>query len=107
MVSGALGVAVVGSLVTSLYKSGLEGSLSGLPEPARDAAGESIGAAAAIAGQLPPEAGARLAAAAGDAFVHAMGIGLLAAAALSLLAAVLVARGMPVRQPASSRSPVR
>ena len=107
MVSGALGVAVVGSLVNSLYKSDLEDSLRTLPAPARDAAGESIGAATAIAGQLPPEAGTRLAAAASDAFVQAMGIGLGVAAALSLLAAMLVARGMPARQPGSPTSPVR
>ena len=57
MVSGALGVAVVGSLVNSLYANDVEPALSGLPAPAREAAGESIGAANAVAAELPPEAG--------------------------------------------------
>ena len=91
MVSGALGVAVVGSLVNSLYANDVEPALSGLPGPAREAASESIGAADAVAGQLPPEAGSTLLAAAGDAFVDAMATGLVVAAALSAGAAVLVA----------------
>src|SRR5829696_3131222 len=72
MVSGALGVAVVGSLVNSLYEDELEPALSGLPPAAHEAAAESIGAANAVAGQLPPEAGSPLLASAGDAFVNAM-----------------------------------
>ena len=98
MVAGALGVAIVGSLVNSIYKSDVESSLRGLPAPARDAAGESIGAASAIAGQLPPAAGSRLLSSAGDAFVGAMGPGLVVAAALSAVAAVLVALVLPGRR---------
>src|SRR5918999_586697 len=60
MVAGALGVAVVGSLVNSLYANDVESTLSGLPAPAREAATESIGAANAIASQLPPDAGSAL-----------------------------------------------
>jgi len=92
MVSGALGVAVVGSFVNSLYANDVAPALSDLPAPAREAAGESIGAANAIAGQLPPEAGSTLLASASDAFVDAMATGLMVAAALSAAAAVLVAR---------------
>jgi Flp pilus assembly protein TadG len=86
MVSGALGVAVIGSLVTSLYSSDLESA--GVPEPAQ----ESVGAASAIAAQLPVEAGARLTAVAGEAFSDAMGAGMLIAAGLAALGAVLAAR---------------
>jgi EmrB/QacA subfamily drug resistance transporter len=92
MVSGALGVAVVGSLVNSLYADDVEPALAGLPAPAREAAGESIGAADAVAGQLPPEPATALLTAAGDAFVDAMATGLVVAAALSACAAVLAAR---------------
>jgi MFS transporter, DHA2 family, multidrug resistance protein len=98
MVSGALGVAVVGSLVNSLYADDIAPALSGLPAPARDAAAESIGAATAIAGQLPPEAGSTLLASAADAFVDAMATGLVVAAALSAAAAVLVVRVLPRRR---------
>jgi hypothetical protein len=95
MVSGALGVAIVGSLVNSLYEHDLEPSLGGLPGPAREAAGESVGAASAIAQQLPPEPGAALMGAAGDAFVGAMGTGLGVAAGMSLLTAAIVLRALP------------
>ena len=56
MVSGALGVAVVGSLVSSLYSTDVEGSLDALPADAQAAAESSVGAASAIAAQLPPNA---------------------------------------------------
>jgi EmrB/QacA subfamily drug resistance transporter len=99
MVSGALGVAVIGSLVSSLYASDVESSLGGLPEPAQAGAEDSVGAASAIAAQLPPEAGSGLLAAAGDAFTNAMGVSLLVAAGLAAGAAVLVARFLPDREP--------
>ena len=86
MVAGALGVAVIGSLVSSLYTSDLEAA--GATGPAA----ESIGAASAIAAQLPPDQGASLLATAGEAFSDAMGTGMLVGAALSAAAAVLVAR---------------
>ena len=92
MVSGALGVAIVGSLVSSLYERDLEPALRGLPAPARAAAGESIGAAGAVAGRLPQDAGGSLVASAADAFTGAMGAGLAAAGALAVAAAVVVAR---------------
>jgi EmrB/QacA subfamily drug resistance transporter len=97
MVSGALGVAVVGSLVNSLYAEKVGDSLGALPAPAQGAAEESIGAAATIAGQLPPEARNGVLSSAGDAFTHAMGIGLTVSAALSLVAAVSVARWLPAK----------
>jgi MFS transporter, DHA2 family, multidrug resistance protein len=86
MVSGALGVAVIGSLVSSLYSSDLE--RAGVPEPAR----ESVGAASAIAAQFPGDAGSRLMAVAGEAFSDAMGTGMLIAAGLAALGAALAAR---------------
>jgi hypothetical protein len=101
MVAGALGVAVIGSLVNSLYQHDLDGDLHGLPPAARDAASESIGAAGAVAGQLPPEAGSSLLATAADAFTGAMGIGMVVAGALSIAAAVLVARVLPSKRAAT------
>jgi EmrB/QacA subfamily drug resistance transporter len=97
MVSGALGVAVIGSLVSSVYSSDVEGSLAALPEGARAAAEDSVGAASAIAAELPADAGASLLAAASDAFTNAMGVGLVVAAALALAAAGAVVRFLPAR----------
>ena len=98
MVSGALGVAVIGSLVSSLYSNDVEGSLGALPPQAQAAAEDSIGAAAAIAAQLPPEAASGLLTTTGDAFTQAMGLGLLVAAAFAATAAVIVLRFLPARE---------
>jgi EmrB/QacA subfamily drug resistance transporter len=103
MVSGALGVAVVGSLVNSLYSDDVAGSL---PARAPEEATESIGATAAAAAQAPPEIAAGVLSQAGDAFTSAMGIGLTVSAALALGAAVLVARLLP-SQPTGAGAPAR
>jgi EmrB/QacA subfamily drug resistance transporter len=95
MVSGALGVAVVGSLVSSLYSREVEGSLPGLPPEAQARAGDSVGAASAIAAQLPTDLATSVLATAGDAFTQAMGVGLLVAAALAGATALIVARCLP------------
>jgi hypothetical protein len=98
MVSGALGVAIIGSLVSSLYSNKVEGSLGALPPPLQTQAEDSIGAANAIAAQLPPQAASDLLATTGDAFTQAMGIGLAVGAALVAAAAVLVLRLLPARE---------
>ena len=98
MVSGALGVAIVGSLVSSLYSRDLDGALGGLPAQAQAQASDSAGAAGAIAAQLPPEAAAGVLSITGDAFTNAMGIGLLVAAALAAGMAVVVLRFLPARE---------
>ena len=56
MVAGALGVAVAGSLISTSYAGRLEEATSALPAPAADAAADSVGGAAAVAAQLPPQA---------------------------------------------------
>jgi hypothetical protein len=101
MVSGALGVAVIGSLVSSLYSRDVDGSLGGLPPEAQAAAEDSIGAASAIAAQLPPDAASGVLATTGEAFTQAMGVGLLIGAVLAALAAVVVVRFLPAREHAA------
>jgi EmrB/QacA subfamily drug resistance transporter len=98
MVSGALGVAIIGSLVSSLYSNKVEGSLGALPTPLQTQAEDSIGAASAIGAQLPPHAASDLLATTGDAFTQAMGIGLAVGAALVAATAVLVLRFLPARE---------
>ena len=99
MISGALGVAVIGSLVGSLYTNDLEGSLGALPVEAQARAENSVGAASAIAAQPPPDEASGLLATTGDAFTQAMGTGLLVAAALAAATAVVVLRFLPAREP--------
>jgi len=95
MVSGALGVAIIGSLINSLYANDVGDSLGGLPPGARATAEDSVGAAHAAAAQLPPDAASGVLSAAGDAFTHAMGIGLTVGAALAAAMALLVVRLLP------------
>ena len=78
-VGGALGVAVIGSIVGTAYSRGVSDA------PA--AAGESIGAAHAAAERVGGAAGRELADTAGRAFTDALGIGLTAAAAIAVAGA--------------------
>ena len=96
-VAGALGVAIVGSLVTSLYGSRIEDVTAALPPDSAEAASDSVGGAVAVAEQLPGDAGASLAQAATVAYTDALGLGLLAAAAASFVGVALVLRFLPAR----------
>ncbi|MDV9169083.1 DHA2 family efflux MFS transporter permease subunit [Streptomyces sp. W16] len=85
----ALGVAVIGSLLSGTYRSELSDKLgSAVPGPA----GESVGSALQVAQQLPGSAGTKLAEAAREAFVSGMhpamftGAGVAAAGILVALA---------------------
>jgi MFS transporter, DHA2 family, multidrug resistance protein len=70
-VGGALGVAILGSLLAAVYRGQIGDAVAGLPEPARAAASESISGAYGVAAQAGP-AGPALVDAANGAFVTAM-----------------------------------
>jgi hypothetical protein len=89
-VGGALGIAVLGSIASAVYRSSIDLGGLDLPPPVREAATESIGAATVIAGQAG-RGGAELAARAGAAFTDAFNLASTAAAVLALMAAVAVA----------------
>jgi EmrB/QacA subfamily drug resistance transporter len=93
-VAVALSVAVLGSILAVFYRNSLSPSLAGLPAAARDAASSSISATQAVAQQLGAS-GRSLLAPANIAFVDAMHITTLVAAALALTGALVVLRWMP------------
>ncbi|RAJ58295.1 EmrB/QacA subfamily drug resistance transporter [Streptomyces sp. Amel2xB2] len=97
-VGGAMGVAVLGSLLSARYREGIEGHLQSLPLPegVRHAAGESIEGTLALASRLGP-AGRQLVDPAKDAFIGAMHVTVLGSAAVALLGAVVVAVWLPGR----------
>jgi DHA2 family multidrug resistance protein-like MFS transporter len=85
---GALGIALLGSLATFLYRHTLAAALpAGIPTPAAETALRGIGAARAAAETL--NGGAALLEAAKDAYTSAAGIALLVSAAITVLTAVL------------------
>ncbi|MEW1565081.1 MFS transporter [Streptomyces sp. NPDC093509] len=89
---GALGIAVLGSLLSAAYRDHL--SLPGLPDHVADAARSSLAAAHAIGGPVSDHAT--------TAFVDGMHVALLGAAAAAVLAAVTVAlllRSAPLQKP--------
>jgi EmrB/QacA subfamily drug resistance transporter len=93
---GALGVAVIGSAINTVYRDRIAAAVTGLPAPAADAAGDSVGAAVAIAGQMGG-AGDPLAAAARAGFADALGVAAVVAASVVVLTAIFVFRAMPAR----------
>jgi EmrB/QacA subfamily drug resistance transporter len=107
-IGGALGVAVIGSAMNTVYADRMNDAVAALPPQAAGPASDSIGPAIHIASQIGGPAGEALAAAAGSAFVDGQGIGVLIAAGTALAGAILVARFMPThdREPAPAPEPV-
>jgi EmrB/QacA subfamily drug resistance transporter len=100
-VAVALGVAVLGSLVTSIYRTGMKPHLTALPASLRGTASESIGATAGVAERLGP-AGRALLGPAHESFVHAMHVTSAISSAVALLGALVVLRWMPGKSPQES-----
>ena len=94
---GALGVAVLGSLVTSQYASGLAPTVAELPAQLRDVATASIGGVDGLISQgLVPEGFATgLRAAAEQAFVDGIALAATVAAVVVVVAAFAVRRYLP------------
>ncbi|MFG3554680.1 MFS transporter [Micromonospora sp. NPDC047557] len=95
-VAGALGVAVLGSVLSAVYRSDVGDALTGLPAQAQDAANESISGAYAAAAKLGPAA-PTLISAANDAFVTAMHWAAALSAVVAALGMLVVLRWMPGR----------
>jgi MFS transporter, DHA2 family, multidrug resistance protein len=88
---GALGIAVLGSIGTAVYRSQITGTLSAeVPPAAADVAHDTLGGALAVAGQLPERLGAALLDAAREAFTAGMQLVFAVNAGLSLGIAALV-----------------
>jgi EmrB/QacA subfamily drug resistance transporter len=104
-VGGALGVAVLGSVLSSSYRDAIDPALARLPGRAAAAAHDSVGAALGVAGRLGA-AGGPLAQAARGAFVDAMGDVALVAAAAALLGALVTLVLLPARPPARAPEPL-
>ncbi|MGN9839685.1 MFS transporter [Nonomuraea sp. H19] len=93
-VAGALGVAVLGSVLSSSYRGEIAPALTGLPAGTQHAAGESIMATMTVVQELG-EQGQTLVKPAFAAFIDGMHVTALVAAVIALLGVAVVARWMP------------
>jgi DHA2 family multidrug resistance protein-like MFS transporter len=106
---GALGIAILGSIGTAVYRTEVAGSLpSGVPAAAADAARDTLGGAIAIAQTLPETVGAALVEVARIAFIDALHfVAAVAAvgAVLTAIAAAVALRNVAARsEPAPEES---
>jgi MFS transporter, DHA2 family, multidrug resistance protein len=98
---GALGIAILGSIGTAMYRSAMAGSvLDGIPQDAAAAARDTLGGAVAVAGQLP-DAGAALLEMARQAFTHGLQVTAITSALVVLGIAVLVVVSLRHLRPAT------
>ena len=89
---GALGIALLGSLGTAAYRSGVTDALpADVPPAAAEAARDTLGGALAVARDLPADIGPALADAANDAFAQGLHITASVGAVIAVVVAVLVA----------------
>lgn len=98
-IGGTLGVAVLGSIMASLYGGRIADAFAGSPLPAalRATAGDSLAAALQIAGRIGGQLGAGIARTAQDAFVHAVQIGSVVTGGVALLGALCALLFLPAR----------
>jgi hypothetical protein len=98
-VGGALGVAVIGSVLSTRYQHHLSSALAGqhLPAPIAHTILGSIGGALDVAAGLPRAAGAQLTQVASSAFMSGVGISLLIGAVVALGGALVALAALPSR----------
>ncbi|MYN66533.1 MAG: MFS transporter [Acidobacteria bacterium] len=101
---GAVGIALLGSLLSVGYRQGVSGRLGDLPAATAEAASDSIGGAVGAGADLPAAAAERLLVVAADAFDRGAALAAWAAAALLLFTAVIVHRTYPKNRAASGHA---
>lgn len=89
---GALGIAILGSIVTAIYRSAMASAVpAGVPHTVAEAARNTLGGALAAAQQMPGETGAALLAIANNAFARAFEITVEICGAVAVTGAMLAA----------------
>jgi Na+/melibiose symporter-like transporter len=95
---GALGIAVLGTIVSSLYRSRLDLSGLNLPTGTAHEAEASIGEAVNASRQLGSGGAGTLVERAGDAFTEAFGLTAMISAAIAVVAAIVVLRTFSIEK---------
>ncbi|MDE0802536.1 MAG: DHA2 family efflux MFS transporter permease subunit [Acidimicrobiales bacterium] len=104
-VGGALGIALLGSILSQGYRNGIEPVLGMVPEQFRGFVSDSIGGAVFAADAAPPEAAAQLLATANDAFIDGLQATFLTGAGVGFVTALIVWFLHPDRQPTGDAEP--
>jgi EmrB/QacA subfamily drug resistance transporter len=101
-VGGALGVAIIGSLLNTRYQGKIDDALGPyhVPHAIMSTINGSVGGALAVAGRVGGALGAQLAQVAKSAFVSGMDLGLTTGAAVALAGGILALLWLPGRAPA-------
>jgi hypothetical protein len=96
---GAIGVAVVGSVFSSIYGAQIADSIAGQPvtPDVADGIKDSVGFALQAAGRIGGEAGAQLADAARTAFIDGFHAGLIVGGVVAAIGAICVVLWLPAR----------
>jgi EmrB/QacA subfamily drug resistance transporter len=99
-VGGALGVAILGSVMSSAYVSRVDAAMAGRPVPAsaRSLIRDSLGGALQVANRLPGALGDRINSTAKDAFMIGFHRGALVAAGAAFVGAMVAFRWLPARE---------
>jgi EmrB/QacA subfamily drug resistance transporter len=104
MVGGALGVAILGSVLSSVYSSTMKPLVTRLPAAAQAVASNSIGGALGVATQVGAAA-APLVTAAKSAFIDGMGAAVWVGVGIALLGSIVTWIFLPARELEPSASP--
>jgi EmrB/QacA subfamily drug resistance transporter len=96
-IGGALGVAVLGSVLASQYSDAVSSTTSSLPADAAHVAGDSLGGAVMVAQQVGGSAGTAILEAGQAAFVNGFGVALTISAVVAAAGAAVAAIWLPAR----------
>jgi EmrB/QacA subfamily drug resistance transporter len=99
---GALGVAVLGSLVASRYDSLISGVISSLPGSAHAAADASLSGALEVGGRIGGPDGQRIIDTARDAYTSGMNTATLVGAIVAAIGSIIVYRKLPSTRPVTA-----
>jgi len=103
-VGGALGVAVIGTVLATSYSGHLGHTLDRLPPHAQSVAKQSIGATVQIAGRAPAQVRQSIVGPADRAYVHAMHDAAYVSCGAALVGAIAVLVWLPGREPRRRRA---
>ena len=105
-VGGMLGIAVLGSILSSGYGSGMDDATAGMPHAATEAASDSVGAAHEIGAHIGGGTGAQLIDTANSAFVDALTTTATLGAAAAVIGALIALAFLPSRARAEHPAPL-